>query len=291
MPKQPPSTSILILNHNACDRLRQCLLSIQVFTDVPYELIIIDNGSVDGSVDFLREADLPNLTLVENETNIGCPPARAQGMTLAHGDFVLFLDNDTILTPGWLQRLLAHCHRDPTIGLIGPTTNYASGGQMRDDIRYHSTAALATAALKVASDNPGRRAPTDRLVGFCMLISRAVIDKIGCCDARFGKYGFEDDDYTRRALIAGFGAYIAHDVFIHHTGNSGRTGDAGDYPALVEQAWQVFREKWGFSDALTHVGYANDPDRYAADRSFSAHDDYIPLPDPTSVEPLVTRRT
>jgi len=77
MPKQPPSTSILILNHNACDRLRQCLLSIQAFTDVPYELIIIDNRSVDGSVDFLREADLPNLTLVETRpTSAARPPAR-----------------------------------------------------------------------------------------------------------------------------------------------------------------------------------------------------------------------
>ena len=212
-------------------------------------------------------------------------------MALAQGDYVLFLYNDTWVTSSWLERLIGHMGNDPSIGLMGPSTNYIDGQQMIPGVKYEDIAELADIAAIMATNFAGVLQPSIRMVGFCLCSRRAVIDKIGGLDSRFGKYGFEDDDYTRRALIAGFGCYIAHDVFIHHTGNSGRTGDAADYPALVEQAWQVFREKWGFSDALTHVGYANDPDRYAAARSFSAHDDYIPLPDPTSVEPLVTRRT
>lgn len=291
MSHTPPTTSILILNHNACDHLRKCLLSIQAFTEAPVDLIVVDNGSQDGSVDFLREAEVANLTLVENQTNIGCPPARAQGMALARGDYVLFLDNDTIVTPKWLERLLAHCVRDPRIGLIGPTTNYASGNQLCHDVSYGSVTELAALAQKIASENRDRRSSTDRLVGFCMLIRRAVIDKIGCCDARFGKYGFEDDDYTRRAIMAGFDACIAHDVFIHHVGNAGRVADAADYPALVDHAWQVYREKWALPPTLTHYDYATHPEKYAPGRSFAAVDHRIPLPDASVVERLVTRRT
>lgn len=283
--------SILILNHNARDHLRQCLLSIQAFTPIPHELVIVDNGSSDGSVEHLREADIANMTLVENPTNIGCPAARAQGMALADGDYVLLLDNDTIVTPAWLETLVGHCERIPGIGLIGPTTNFISGKQMRQDVEYSSTREMAEAALLITEQNRNRLESATRLVGFCMLITRAVVDKIGVCDGRFGLYGYEDDDYTHRARLAGFKACVARDVFIHHTGNQGRAGEASDYPALIEEAWEAYRAKWDLPPELTHAAYANDTDRYVPTRPFDADLDYIPAPHPSSVEALVTRRT
>ena len=123
-------TSILILNYNGKEHLQRCLLSIQETTSQPYELIVIDNGSTDGSPEYLRTVDARRLTVVENPENIGCPPARAQGMALAHGDYVVLLDNDAWVTPGWLDRLIGHCENDPAIGLLGPSTNYISGPQM-----------------------------------------------------------------------------------------------------------------------------------------------------------------
>ena len=91
--------------------------------------------------------------------------------------------------------------------------------------------------------------------------------------------------------MAGYEACIAHDVFIHHTGGQGRTGDALDYPRLIAEAWEVYRAKWDLPADLTHVTYADDTGRYVPTRPFAPAVDYIRLPNASSVEALVTRRT
>lgn len=283
-------TSILILNHNGGDHLRKCLLAIQGFTDVPYELIVIDNGSTDGSQGLLGAFDARDLTVVENPTNIGCPPGRAQGMALANGDYVVFLDNDTVVTPGWLRRFIGHAESDPAIGLLGPSTNFISGPQMLPDVSYEDTRELVAVAAEIAANRAGVLEPTTRLVGFCMFIRRAVIDRIGCCDATFGRYGFEDDDYSLRAALAGFDAYIARDVFIHHVGSQGSEQGGLDYLRLVREAWSVFRDKWRLPAHVTFESYVRDRSQHVIDRPFDPVTDYIPLPDPTAIEPLITRR-
>lgn len=283
-------TSILILNYNGKEHLQRWLLSIQETTSQPYELIVIDNGSTDGSPEYLRTVDARRLTVVENPENIGCPPARAQGMALAHGDYVVLLDNDAWVTPGWLDRLIGHCENDPAIGLLGPSTNYISGPQMIPGVKYENSGELATIAARMATNFEGVLQPTVRLVGFCMFIRRAVIDKIGGCDPRFGKYGFEDDDFSWRTALAGFDAYIARDVFIHHTGNQGYVGAGLDYPSLVREAWPTFHAKWRLPADLDFEGYPKNGYKHLPDRPFDRDLDYVPLADLAEVEPLITRR-
>jgi GT2 family glycosyltransferase len=282
-------TSIVILNYNGKPYLEMCLLTISAFTDVPYELIIIDNGSTDGSQEYLQAVDARDLTVIENPENIGCPPARAQGMALAKGDYVVLLDNDTLVTPGWLSRLIGHCDRDPRIGLLGPSTNYISGAQMIPALEYSGTQGLVDVAAIMAAHFAGNLQPTERLVGFCMFICRAVVDRIGACDASFGKYGFEDDDFTWRAIIAGFDAYIARDVFIHHTGGRGQESGSLDYTRLTHEAWSVFQSKWSLPGDLTVYGYGKSRGQHLPDRPFDVETDYIPLLDRAKVEPLITR--
>lgn len=284
-------TSILILNYNGTDHLRKCLLSIQGFTDVSYELIVIDNGSTDGAQEYLRTVDARNLTVVQNPENLGCPPARAQGMALASGEYVVFLDNDTVVTPGWLRRLVGHAEKDPAIGLLGPSTNYISGSQMLKEVSYDTTAEMVRVARGIADKAAGVLEPVLRLVGFCLFIRRAVIDKVGSCDPSFGKYGFEDDDFSLRAALAGFDAYIARDVFIHHTGSRGHVEGGLDYSCLVREAWSVFQEKWSIPADMRFGEYSLEQVRLLHDRPFDPETDFVPLPLAADVEPLVTRRT
>ncbi|MBT3269825.1 glycosyltransferase family 2 protein [Candidatus Poribacteria bacterium] len=283
-------TSILILNYNGKEHVERCLLALRVFTDAAYELIVIDNGSTDGSQEFLRAADAPNMTLVENPENIGCPPARAQGMSLAGGDYIVFLDNDTVVTSGWLSRLIRHCENDPAIGMLGPSTNYISGPQMIPGVAYETTPELVSIAETMALHFEGVLQPTTRLVGFCMFMRRAVVDAIGCCDPRFGKYGFEDDDYSIRAILAGFRLCIARDVFIHHLGSRGQVDGGLDYSSLVREAWSVFRDKWGLPADLEFAAYGSDRPLHLPERSFDPSLDYIPAPDRAEIEPFITRR-
>jgi GT2 family glycosyltransferase len=283
-------TSILILNYNGKEHVERCLLALRAFTDVAYELIVIDNGSTDGSQEFLRAADAPNITLVENPENIGCPPARAQGMALADGDYIVFLDNDTVVTAGWLSRLIQHCENNPAIGMLGPSTNYISGPQMIPGVMYETTPELVHIAATMATHFEGMLQPTTRLVGFCMFIRRAVVEKIGSCDPRFGKYGFEDDDYSIRAILAGFELRIARDVFIHHLGSRGQVDGGLDYSSLVREAWSVFQGKWGIPADMEFDAYGSDRPLHLPYRPFDPALDYIALPDRADIEPFITRR-
>jgi GT2 family glycosyltransferase len=284
-----PSTSIIILNHNGREHIENCLDSITSLTDTPYELIVIDNGSKDGSVEYLREVDIDCMTLIENPVNLGCPPARAQAMSLARGEYLLFLDNDTIVTGGWLRRMIEHCEDNPGIGIIGPSTNFAGGPQRLDDADYTDTDELFAFADRLSREQRGSVAIFGRLIGFCMLIRRSVVDRVGNCDGRFGTYGFEDDDYCWRAVLAGFQVCIARDVFVHHVGNQGSAKGAEDYVKIIPAAWVAFRDKWGLPETLDMEQYFRLIGTYRLMRAFDPERDHIPLPDASAVAHITTR--
>jgi GT2 family glycosyltransferase/Flp pilus assembly protein TadD/predicted O-methyltransferase YrrM len=245
-------TSIVILNYNGLDRLKPCLESIDRHTPEPHELVVVDNASTDGSREYLRARR--GLLLLENATNLGCPPARAQALALATGDFIVSLDNDTIVTPGWLSRLLSHARNNPRIGILGPRSNFVSGPQLVPGASYRDVAQLDQYARAWADQHKGSLTRAHRLVGFCQFIRRQVIEKIGVTEPRFG-FGFDDDDYTLRANIAGFETAIADDVFIHHTGGPQGRGDA-EYNRRLFADWEVFKSKWGLPLGLPYgAGY------------------------------------
>jgi GT2 family glycosyltransferase len=276
----------VILNYNGREHLPPCLESIERWTRSPYEIIVFDNASTDGSQSYLRT--VPGITLVESPVNLGCPPGRAQAIALAKGEFVVFLDNDTVVTPGWLSTFLGHMRRHPDIGLLGPRSNYVSGGQLVTTASYRNSFELVQFArwwCWMARRQPVL-VPTHRLVGFCMFIRRSVIDRIGGPDPQFGKFGFEDDDYTLRAMVAGFRAMIANDVFIHHTGGPQAGGNL-EYNLQLLQAWMVFKRKWGIPPELD-CGQAYD---VAAIRSqpFDPNRHYVPIPPASLVTPMVYR--
>jgi len=275
-------TSIVILNFNGLGDIKTCLSSISECTSEPYEIIVIDNASTDGSRKFLRS--LSDILLIENKTNIGCPPARAQAMALAKGEYLVFLDNDTVVTPGWLAKFQDHFKAHPQLGLLGPRSNFVSGPQLVPNAGYKNREELYAFAQSFAVENRGRLTSTHRLVGFCLAIRREVINMIGSIDSQFGKFGFEDNDYTWRSIIAGFFAAIANDVFIHHTGGPQLYGDP-EYNELLREAWEIFKKKWQLPSELAYgAGYQA---AQILSRSFEPSLHYMPLPDVSCVRPLV----
>ncbi len=274
--------SIIILNYNGLEHIRPCLESIQRNTPERHEIIVVDNASTDGSKEELRSRR--DITLVENQTNIGCPPARAQALTLATGDYVVFLDNDTIVTPRWLTTFLEHAKANPLIGIMGPRSNYVSGSQLVPNVPYKDIPGLEAFSLQLAAEHRDQLTRTRRLVGFCMFVRREVIDKIGNIDESFGKFGFEDDDYTWRAHIAGFTAVIANDVFIHHTGGPQGRGNQ-QYNQLLLQAWTVFRNKW---ELPANLAYGSPFDLSTIlTRPFDPRKHYLPLVARSDIKAIV----
>jgi GT2 family glycosyltransferase/spore maturation protein CgeB/Tfp pilus assembly protein PilF len=281
--KSEPLVSIVILNYNGLEDVSTCLDSIRRHTPEPYEIIVVDDASSDGSVAFLQM--VPDIILLKNRDNLGCPGSRSRGFSLAKGKYVVSLDNDTIVTPGWLTSFIEHAANNPKVGMFGPRSNYVSGPQLVKDALYRDARELDAYAKKFCEHNKGRITKAIRLVGFCQFIKREVIERIGVTDGNLG-FAFDDDDYTIRASIAGFDAAIVHDVFIHHTGGPQGRGDR-KYNSQMLEDWDVFKRKWNIPKDIKYGAYYDrarilsqpfDPDKH-----------YIPLIDLKQLDPLIVK--
>jgi GT2 family glycosyltransferase/tetratricopeptide (TPR) repeat protein/2-polyprenyl-3-methyl-5-hydroxy-6-metoxy-1,4-benzoquinol methylase len=246
-------TSIVIVTHNELAYTRQCVDSIRQYTDEPYELIFVDNASTDGTVEYLRS--VPGAKIITNPENRGFPAAANQGIQAAAGKQIVLLNNDTLVTTGWLGRLLRALHSDTRIGLVGPCSNCVSGEQ-QVPVRYEEIAGLDGFAWDWGKAQDRTVVDTDRLVGFCLLIRRELIEQIGLLDERFGIGCFEDDDYCLRAVQAGFRVVIARDAFVHHFGGRTFAGSGVDFGGLMEMNRRLFQQKWQAAVAPSSNGVA-----------------------------------
>ena len=275
--------SIIILNLNGADHIRKCIKSIQYFSSLPYELIVIDNGSTDGSKEYLRS--IPEVILIENDTNVGAPYGRNQGLAVSRGEYIIFMDNDTIVTEGWLEKFVNHTRYNPEIGMLGPMSNYVSGSQFVRQAFYDNARELHLFAKRWEQRNRNRLLPTGRLILFCLFIKREVIQKIGGIDPAYDKWGWEDDDLSVRAQIAGFKLGIAQDVFIHHTGSQTSKTAHLNYRELSSRNWKVFANKFGIrQNANGETKYDSSIFRVPFDKQ--KH--FVPLPEKEEVEQLIS---
>ncbi|MCL9634731.1 glycosyltransferase [Bacillus zanthoxyli] len=211
-------TSIIILTYNQLSLTKQCLTSINKYTEQKdIEIIVVDNGSTDGTVDYLKS--IPSLKIILNEKNLGFAKGCNQGVDIATGDQVLFLNNDTIVTKNWLEPLVSLLYSDENIGMVGPVSNYVSGLQ-QVNVDYTNVKEIDEFASGYCKSHTGKSRRVLRLVGFCLLVKKEVIENIGKFDERFGYGSFEDDDFCLRALKSGYHLRIALDSFVHHHGHA-----------------------------------------------------------------------
>jgi GT2 family glycosyltransferase/glycosyltransferase involved in cell wall biosynthesis len=245
--QQGALTSIVILTYNGLEFTKQCLSSIKKYTKYPHEVIIVDNASTDGTCEYLQEWKTfdPNYHIILNDKNRGFPAGNNQGIIDAKGDYLVFLNNDVVVTENWLEGLIECAESDPTVGIVGPMTNYISGPQMEKTVGYKKIDDLQLYAGRYRNSNRRKWLYYPRITGFCMLVKRQVVDTIGGFDPLFGKGNYEDDDFCLRTIIAGYKNVIAGDVFVHHYGGkSFRREGENKYIAQLKSNENVFTLKW-----------------------------------------------
>lgn len=252
----PGLTSIIILTFNQLRYTKECVESIRKHTPDQHEIIFVDNGSKDGTVKWLRRLvqENPSYKLFENERNLGFAKGCNQGILFSSGEYILLLNNDVVVTEGWLSGMLECLNSTPDTGVIGPMTNNVAGIQKIDNVGYSSVDHLQDYAQSFREKNRHRRIPAQRLVGFCMIFRRALAEKIGLLDERFGTGGYEDNDYCLRAAIEGYSHFITGDVFIHHYGSRSFKGSGIHYASQMDKNWQIFSNKWGNVDPNSPTG-------------------------------------
>ncbi|CAM4281031.1 GT2 family glycosyltransferase/ubiquinone/menaquinone biosynthesis C-methylase UbiE [Paenibacillus endophyticus] len=246
-------TSIILVTYNKLEYTKQCVESIRRHTQQGcYELIIVDNASTDGTVEWAKNES--DIILIANSSNAGFPKGCNQGMSAASGQLLMLLNNDTIVTPGWLDGLKRCLLSDDRIGAVSPVTNSASYWTTIP-ITYHTIEEMELFASALHAI-PDRMKWEERvkLVGYCMLMRREATEQIGPLDECFGIGNFEDDDYGLRMRLAGYKLILCGDTFIHHFGSVSFGAQPELYLQTFENNSKIFSAKWGFHPGeATHI--------------------------------------
>ncbi len=242
------SASIIIVTHNNLSLTKLCLESVLRNTNsAAYEVIVVDNASSDDTPQYLEALARahPEVRVVCNTTNLGFPKANNVGLGQSTGGVLVLLNNDTVVPPGWLERLFAHL-RNPVVGLVGPLTNFA-GNEAKIAVPYRTIGEMERFAAERARLFEGQIADISMLAMFCVAMRRETFEDVGPLDERFGIGMFEDDDYAHRIRATGRRIVCARDAFVHHVGQAAfkKLIERGEYNSLFEQNRRLYQSKWG----------------------------------------------
>jgi GT2 family glycosyltransferase len=238
--------TILILTWNGLDYTRACLESIRRHTplDDGVDVLVVDNGSSDGTVEYLRGLDW--IRHIENPKNLGFVGGNNVGMlAIPEGD-ILLINNDIVIPQnGWLEELLRVLHSDPAVGIVGARLILPDGRLLHAGtyMPLDTFWGQQIGSLEKDVHQYGLDREVQGVVGACMLIKRAVIDSIGCLDADFFSY-FEDTDYCLRAAEAGFRTLCAGNVTLIHHENVSTKVNRVSLSSIFTKSQRIFRRKW-----------------------------------------------
>jgi N-acetylglucosaminyl-diphospho-decaprenol L-rhamnosyltransferase len=220
----------VIVSWEAREHVLGCLRSLADHADLPQEVIVVDDGSTDGTSDAVR-ARFPEVRLVSKTRNEGLPAGRNSALPLVRGRLVLMLDADTVVHPGALRTLAAAVDRSPDIGVVGPKLVYP-GGELQLSSRRYPPVLLpflrrgpyarlrpdpAAHRRHMMSDDDHRdERPVVWVIGAAQMWRADLPRRIGPFDIRLSSYGGEDMDWCLRVWAAGMEVrYVPRAVITH----------------------------------------------------------------------------
>lgn len=236
---ETPICDIIIPIWNQPELTARCLESIARAADLPARLILVDNGSDPPTRDLLeaaRKRDPGSVQVIRNETNLGFIKGVNQGIRAARAEWVCLLNNDTVVTPGWLTEMLKAARADPKTGLVNPTSNslgfHPAKGQTPEEY---------AAGLRSQS---GASTELATALGFCLLAPLALFDAIGLLDEQYGMGYFDDDDLSRRVRQAGYRCLRACAAYVYHE-EKASFRHLPDREKDFKENKRKFQQKWG----------------------------------------------
>jgi GT2 family glycosyltransferase len=234
--------SILVPCCGQLEYTRLCVPSVLKHTRRPLELIFLDIGSLDGTAEYLAglQAGAQGLRIevVRAATDLDIPRAVSEAVSKALAEHLVLLNNDTVVTDGWLEQLLALAALSPAIGLVGPMSNYAAPPQLVETVPYRvgprrggrpaggpgagedlvDMDAVNAFAREYRERERGKWLEAERLGGFCLLLKREVLTRVGPLEGEAGLGLFDTDLLSGRARQAGYRLAVCRDLFVHHFG-------------------------------------------------------------------------
>jgi len=210
---------------NHLNLTKQVIQSVRENTSIPYRLIVVDDGSTDGTAEWLALQD--DLTVITNESNQGFAPSVNRGLQIAKAPYVVLLNNDVEVDELWLETLIEGMDVRPNVGAIGPLST------ARQQIQWEGH----------HLGKQGVWLGIEYLAFFCTVFRREVIEEVGLLDEGFAPCYGEDDDYAIRVRRAGWELGLHADVLVKH--DHGQTTGPAGLAKYHGAAYERLREKWG----------------------------------------------
>jgi GT2 family glycosyltransferase len=219
-----PAVSIVIVNWNGKRYLARCLSSLLSQTYRDFEIIVVDNGSGDGSVELIR-GQFPMVRLIQNSSNQGFAGPNNQGIEIARGRFIITLNNDTELPSHWLETLVSTAASYPEMGAFASLIVFDERRTMIDSAGLSVTLAGIGCQNRMGEDARDLREPAE-VFGACAaaaLYRRELLEDVGLFDPSYFAY-YEDVDLAWRARLRGWRTLLVPQATVYHvhSGTSGR---------------------------------------------------------------------
>lgn len=212
--------SVIVVNYNGGDVLQDCLDSLSKIKYPNWELIVVDNGSTDGSPALVSNFRSPGVKvkIIKNKTNVGFAGANNQGYEAARGELILLLNNDTKVDPYLIAKLVDRINKDSSLAVVQPKVKIMSDPAILDSAGSFLTATGFLEHWGYLSKD-GKEFDREKYIfsakGACMLIRKEVIDKVGLFDSDYGSY-MEETDFCWRVWLAGYKILYYPETFILH---------------------------------------------------------------------------
>ncbi len=214
--------SVVIVNWNGLHFLKDCLPLLYKSSYTKFEVVLVDNGSTDGSLEFIQK-EYPKIIVVRNSVNKGFAEANNQGYEKTKGEYVLLLNNDTKVTKNFMEPLINALKADKKLGAVQSKILSMDDPRLLDSVAsfFTSTGMLYHYGYhQKDAKKYSRRLQTYTAKGACMMLKREVIEKVGLFDPRFFAY-FEESDLCHRIWLAGYTIeYIPESVINHKIGGT-----------------------------------------------------------------------
>jgi len=256
-----PDVTVSLVSYNTRDLLRACLQSVAATAGVSYEVLVVDNGSSDGSPTMVTR-EFPGVQLIANPDNRGFAAANNLAIRRACGRHVLLLNPDTVVFPHTIAEMAAFLDENENVGICGPRILFPDGTFQSCGYNFPTPLSevrmsrnVGKALRLVVGDEPVPPSGSlpyecDWVDGACLMIRKAVIDRIGPLDEQYFLYT-EELDWCFGARKAGWKVYaLPHVEMLHYRGKSSEQASDWTLALLVETKLRYFRKNHGLSTAV-----------------------------------------